>query len=812
MHWLKLFALLVAFCLIANRGDRTGAMNAEKQCMENWTKIVTFCASHSRFRVLDPIFGHSTIDYSQEHDTLCIPKDVIKDNFPEKGKEFISAYEQLCGLALLFNANEKLPGTGRFKKCPIYGRGADEELERKLNAMNMLEPPEFPQYLEYLRDMVKYHKTIVATKLKAPKEPARLNSKQIEDICEVINIIEGNEISLDMLFTESQSELDDSKKETLRACLADIVERRQTDFKKFHLVCMTSEAPVETPLCEAIKKIPQYEFANTVVFFGHGGLDAFMGSLILLDPSCQKKIIIFTCNSQRHELPDNVSKALTEENCDALRFEVLDTYSSPQDMCDTIVTKLEEADVDVDSDGTMFVHGESGADILCKSVSLNKGYDVDVAAPLDWYEDFLIPQIIKKLYPNKQQHVVLTNPDVDVKRKGAPQRLVLHYETFAKDAMVKLVEDTWKDQCKRPDANDNAMIKRLYALQDVGLRMSVALKHDVLYYLQKSGALCYMVEAPAYNIYKIEFDESVECCNSKLKLLMPWTILKHRQVKPRIVESFIQTIKQPEMSNLRQLMANKFQQFSKDALQNLAALRDSFIDAERHIVAAPTRTVEQRAAYLQTKKLTDAEKNKLEEVLLILHPLHEECSWTQLAKEAIANGEVDSEPWRQEHPDKKILYRTIMPTNYWELGLLLVSCNPLARNAGAMLEWSELWKSCDQKQKCQLEGILKISAKATEQQQQEQQQHQQQVLTGPITLESIGVLLDTKLTPIQQSIEIAKQQQQQQQQLSLNNKTTAGWMESLLAQTDGKNIVVVFLVVVLSYWLKCVYSFVTCDV
>ena len=93
--------------------------------------------------------------------------------------------------------------------------------------------------------MVQYHGTIDASKLKAPCETARLNSKQIEDICEVINFIQGNKISLDVLFTEGQSELDDSKKEALRACLADIVERRRKGFQQFHLVCKTSEAPVE---------------------------------------------------------------------------------------------------------------------------------------------------------------------------------------------------------------------------------------------------------------------------------------------------------------------------------------------------------------------------------------------------------------------------------------------------------------------------------------------------------------------------------------------------------------------------------------
>ena len=62
------------------------AMNAKTKCMQNWAKVVTFCSSYSRFLVLKPVFEHSTIYYSQEHDTLCIPKDAIAENFPDKAQ------------------------------------------------------------------------------------------------------------------------------------------------------------------------------------------------------------------------------------------------------------------------------------------------------------------------------------------------------------------------------------------------------------------------------------------------------------------------------------------------------------------------------------------------------------------------------------------------------------------------------------------------------------------------------------------------------------------------------------------------------
>merc|ERR1740121_246495 len=128
---------------------------AEAVCRANWGKVITFCSSvevitgEKPFLVLVPLLERAT--YAPKFDTMCVPKDAIAENYPEKAKESIKAYEQLCGLALLFNANKDLPGKGEFKKMPIYGRGANSELQDKLCRMDMLQPPDLPQYLGYLR-------------------------------------------------------------------------------------------------------------------------------------------------------------------------------------------------------------------------------------------------------------------------------------------------------------------------------------------------------------------------------------------------------------------------------------------------------------------------------------------------------------------------------------------------------------------------------------------------------------------------------------------------------------------------------------
>merc|ERR1711920_545766 len=198
---------------------------AESKCQQDWAKLVAFVSqphlSDTRFLVLKHLFEKAT--YSAEYDTMCVPQSVIKQAHPDAAKETIAAYEQLCGLALLFNANKDLPGKGEFKKMPIYGRGASSELQDKLCRMDMLQAPDFPQYQGYLRTMAEYHASI-AGGLKPPGEDARVNSKQIVDICEAVTAMQTNNISLDVLFTDGQLNPDQSA--AMSTCLADIMKRR----------------------------------------------------------------------------------------------------------------------------------------------------------------------------------------------------------------------------------------------------------------------------------------------------------------------------------------------------------------------------------------------------------------------------------------------------------------------------------------------------------------------------------------------------------------------------------------------------------
>merc|ERR1712217_730131 len=107
---------------------------------------------------------------------------------------------------------------------PIYGRGANSELQDKLCRMDMLQPPDLLQYQEYLRTMAQYHESI-SGELKVPGEDARVNSKQILDICDALVAIQANNISLEVLFTGSQLKPDQGA--ALSACLTAIMKRRQ---------------------------------------------------------------------------------------------------------------------------------------------------------------------------------------------------------------------------------------------------------------------------------------------------------------------------------------------------------------------------------------------------------------------------------------------------------------------------------------------------------------------------------------------------------------------------------------------------------
>ena len=195
-----------------------------------------------------------------------------------------------------------------------------------------------------------------------------------------------------------------------------------SDLKPFTLKFMET---VQGPFYEAIEKIESLQGLTdieTVVLVGHGGLDSFMGALLCLQPEVtkkKKKVIIFTCNSQVHELGKELSDMLRGSNSvnAMIEFIILDTYAKPNDMKNTIKGRLKG----INFNKTLFVNGESGADILSPG-SLKGGYCVENAANMDFYEDYGIPKILHDCYPDQKQFLVLTNPGLDIS-KGAASRL-----------------------------------------------------------------------------------------------------------------------------------------------------------------------------------------------------------------------------------------------------------------------------------------------------------------------------------------------------------------------------------------------------
>jgi len=202
---------------------RIARRRAEAQCLRNWQRVANFVSRTTRYEALQVLLDGAT--YAPDYDTMCIPKEIIADEFAkDKGKELIKAYEQLCAIALLFNANKDLPGRGEFKKMPIYGRGADETLQKSLCEMDMYVVPEMHDYLLYLQNMSRYHETISAAKLRTPDEDARMSAAQIKELCEIISGIEGNQVDVEGLFTDEC--LNNAQSKALTQCLQKIVLRR----------------------------------------------------------------------------------------------------------------------------------------------------------------------------------------------------------------------------------------------------------------------------------------------------------------------------------------------------------------------------------------------------------------------------------------------------------------------------------------------------------------------------------------------------------------------------------------------------------
>jgi len=355
------------------------------------------------------------------------------------------------------------------------------------------------------------------------------------------------------------------------------------DLTEFVGVVKGSMVDVLTLLISTHKHDPPI---RTIIWMGHGGLDAFMGSLTGVVP----KVIVFTCNAKDYELPPNPDHILQQaaQGIQGLKFVVLDTLSPLCEISDTIVQALKT----IDMSSALFVHGESGMDIFCTGAFYNDAY----SACLDFYEDFTIPLMVRKLYPNKDQYLVVTNPGLDL-RKGADQnvfngalagfmspfdnldqkRYVWTDEQFVSEVtpdhefgmpMHEIVGLPHFDEWFLGLDLECDFKHALQRLKQQGMRLSVAISHDILYQQENISV------PPAYNILKFNFDECVTYLHRFP--ITPATILEMRTISNATASNF-------DISNapLCKLMVEKARHLATQpkkhkAVQELLDLRSKY--------------------------------------------------------------------------------------------------------------------------------------------------------------------------------------------------------------------------------------------
>jgi hypothetical protein len=169
-----------------------------------------------------------------------------------------------------------------------------------------------------------------------------------------------------------------------------------------------------------------FDGLRKIVWLGHGGLDAFLGLVVNYGALKGKgiDILIFTCNAAAFELPSGVEQV--DKEYPGLTILILDTLTSAEEMANIVQAGVGDC---VPGD-ILFLHGESGMDILCEVDFVNNEYQ----ANLDFFEDYFIPKLVYTLYPKHEQHMVLTNPGLDLNKGADPKRLgnaLLEFETFA---------------------------------------------------------------------------------------------------------------------------------------------------------------------------------------------------------------------------------------------------------------------------------------------------------------------------------------------------------------------------------------------
>ena len=123
------------------------------------------------FICLKEVLAGATLDSSG---TIFLSSEAWKDSPQVFKADLIAEYEQLMGAALLTNANRNADGFGKFKKFPVYGRGAEARVAER-NADDTLLRKDVAMHLEALQ---KYHTMIQTSNLKDAGD-ARINQKQL---------------------------------------------------------------------------------------------------------------------------------------------------------------------------------------------------------------------------------------------------------------------------------------------------------------------------------------------------------------------------------------------------------------------------------------------------------------------------------------------------------------------------------------------------------------------------------------------------------------------------------------------------------
>jgi hypothetical protein len=236
-----------------------------------------------------------------------------------------------------------------------------------------------------------------------------------------------------------------------------------------------------------------FDGLRKIVWLGHGGLDAFLGLIVNYGALERIDILIFTCNAAAFELPSGVEQV--DQEYSGLTILILDTLTSSGEMADIV-----QAGVGACVPGEiLFLHGESGMDILCDASFVDDEYQ----ANLDFFEDYFIPKLVHSLYPKHEQHMILTNPGLDLNKGADRERLgkaKLEFETFAgtrfiwtdngleqsdqghelHEAVDEKNED-WKSTFAHMKLKGfQEVLRQLGCGKEDGTRLSVAMKHELL--------------------------------------------------------------------------------------------------------------------------------------------------------------------------------------------------------------------------------------------------------------------------------------------------------------------------------------------